>query len=353
MQSSSASIAIILTAAAGGIIPISDAAAAVIGANVGTTSTAAIAVIGASPDAKRLAGAHVIFNLVTGCVAFALLPTLLTLFYSLDDFFGIEKTPTTILAVFHTVFNFLGVILLYPMTDRLVSFLQKRFRTREEDESRPKFLSKNALHTPVLAIQAVAMELHRVGEIVRKMARGSLSLEDGASTRLRTDKVIVDRLINDVEDFSSRIQRANLPVDLHNHMPDCLRVIGYYSAVAELSVEIANLLKEDYSMDKFPDLTEMVAVFKSDTVKILTLSDNCLDDFDSQVCREKVADLKVGFKGLKLKMLQTASRHNLPVSTTVHFLEVLARIRRVAEQAEKGARYLAEVRSLETMQEAL
>ena len=65
MQSSSASIAIILTAVAGNVISMPDAAAAVIGANVGTTTTAALSVIGATTDAKRLACAHVIFNIIT------------------------------------------------------------------------------------------------------------------------------------------------------------------------------------------------------------------------------------------------------------------------------------------------
>lgn len=80
------------------------------------------------------------------------------------------------------------------------------------------------------------------------------------------------------------------------------------------------------------------------------MSDNCAEDFDSDLCMRKIEDLKTAFKGLKLKMLQTASRDGLQVSATVHFLEVLARIRRVAEQAEKGARYLSDVRSLDILQ---
>jgi len=68
-QSSSAAIAIILTAAA-----------AVIGANIGTTSTAALAAIKATPSAKRLALGHVSFNLITGLVALSLLPAALERF---------------------------------------------------------------------------------------------------------------------------------------------------------------------------------------------------------------------------------------------------------------------------------
>ena len=75
-QSSSAAIAITLTAATGGVVGINAAAAMVIGANVGTTSTAALAVIGATPNAKRVASAHILFNVGTGAVALLILPIL-------------------------------------------------------------------------------------------------------------------------------------------------------------------------------------------------------------------------------------------------------------------------------------
>lgn len=69
VQSSSAAIAIILTAAAGGMVGIEAAAAAVIGANIGTTSTAALAVLKATPSAKRLALGHIAFNVIPGAIA--------------------------------------------------------------------------------------------------------------------------------------------------------------------------------------------------------------------------------------------------------------------------------------------
>ena len=66
-QSSSTAIAIILTAAAGGVVGLDTAAATVIGANLGTISTAAVAVFKATPAAKRLALGHIFFNVLTGC----------------------------------------------------------------------------------------------------------------------------------------------------------------------------------------------------------------------------------------------------------------------------------------------
>ena len=66
MQSSSAAMAVVLTACAGGLVPLTSAAGAVIGTNIGTTSTAALSAIGATANARKVAWVHVIFNLVTG-----------------------------------------------------------------------------------------------------------------------------------------------------------------------------------------------------------------------------------------------------------------------------------------------
>ena len=76
-QSSSAAIAIVLTAASGGVVALDAAAVAVIGANLGSTSTAAFAALRATAAARRLSVAHIGFNVVTALVALAILPLML------------------------------------------------------------------------------------------------------------------------------------------------------------------------------------------------------------------------------------------------------------------------------------
>ncbi len=145
-QSSSAAIAITLTAATGGILELSPAAAMVVGANVGTTSTAMIAVIGATPNAKRVAAAHVIFNVATGLVALLTLPLLFWLVRNTGKLLGMEDNPAITLALFHTTFNILGVLLMWPATGWLTRFLEKRFVSLEEIEGRPKYLDKTVAY---------------------------------------------------------------------------------------------------------------------------------------------------------------------------------------------------------------
>jgi phosphate:Na+ symporter len=175
MQSSSASMTIALTAAQGGLLPAQGAAAVVIGANIGTTVTALLAAIGATANAKRAASAHVVFNLLTGLVALALLPWLISAIAALQALLGLPADPAAKLALFHSVFNVLGVLLMWPLASRLTRWLLTLFRAAEDDEATPRYLDDNVLAVPTLAVDALTHEIDRLGMVSRRMMRRALA----------------------------------------------------------------------------------------------------------------------------------------------------------------------------------
>ena len=180
VQSSSAVIAIALTAAAGGILTVEAGASLVIGANVGTTTTAALAVLGATSNARRVAVSHVVFNVLTGIVALLLLPVLLVIVDATEKTLAAGVGSTAALAVFHTVFNVLGVVLMWPLAPRLETWLAARFVTAEEDEARPRHLDDTGLALPALALDAIVLELGRVAAVAFGIARAAF-LDPAAS----------------------------------------------------------------------------------------------------------------------------------------------------------------------------
>lgn len=105
LQASSATLTLVLTAVAGGMMPVEVGAAVVIGADVGTTLTGILAAIGATSNARRLAAAHVLFNVVTAVVAMALLSPLLRLIHALGVWLTGSGDVVTQLVIFHTLFN--------------------------------------------------------------------------------------------------------------------------------------------------------------------------------------------------------------------------------------------------------
>ena len=122
MQASAATIAIVLTALSTGLITFNIGAAMVIGANIGTTITVLLGAIGGVQAKKRVSLSHLIFNVVTGGVAFAALPALV---WVVTIFVDIRSDSLMGLALFHTVFNILGVVLFFPFLGPFSRFLTR------------------------------------------------------------------------------------------------------------------------------------------------------------------------------------------------------------------------------------
>lgn len=340
MQSSSASIALILTATMGGMVPLTAAAAAVIGANVGTTSTAALAVIGATSSAKRVAAAHVLFNILVATAALLILPLMLKAVDATAHVLALEDSPAITLALFHTASKLLGVALMWPLTPRLVDFLSRRFLTAEEELGKPRYLDKNVLATPTLAVDAVALELARIGAMARDMAQMTLTAERTAPPNLMTsDKLAIVSLVEAVGQFAVQMQRTTLPAEFDESLPDALRVARYYTSVADLADNAAQM-QERMSVLQDEPLTSEITFFRADALKLLQAADPQAADYDSGAADRMLAAMEDAYQSIKAHLLRAGSEGRLRTEQMVELLEFYSRIRRLLQQAVKGARYL-------------
>lgn len=160
LQSSSAALALVLTALSAGQIEYENALALAIGSNVGTTITALIGSVGSNVSGKRLAVAHLIFNLATGIVAMGIIFPLAKFVNYLSHLFGIASDDYTLkLALFHSIFNVLGVLIMIPFIKKLEAFLLRTIKdlaVRDIDE--PKFLNKAILEFPGTLISSLQKE---------------------------------------------------------------------------------------------------------------------------------------------------------------------------------------------------
>jgi phosphate:Na+ symporter len=162
-QSSSAAMATTLTALHAGSLSLPQAAAMVIGVNVGTTVTAVIAAIGTSLAAKRTALAHLLFNTVTGLIAFLALPAFVWLVSRVGD--QIEPGDSTVsLAAFHTAFNLAGVAVLLPFSRPFAELVERLVKERGPRLTR--HLDPRAAGMGVLAVEAVRRTANEIAGVV-------------------------------------------------------------------------------------------------------------------------------------------------------------------------------------------
>ncbi len=185
-QSSSAAIAATLAALAAGTIDMPQAAALVIGQNVGTTVTAALGSIGATVPAKRTALAHILFNVLTGIIAFLALPLFLGAVHRLTVAVG-HADPATSIAAFHTAFNLVGVAIMLPLlgpftraVERLVPGPERRFTSG---------LDSSTQLVPAIALDAATRSISQMLSTLVTTIAGSLEPagRDEALTQLQPD----------------------------------------------------------------------------------------------------------------------------------------------------------------------
>ncbi len=177
IQSSSATMALIITALATNQILYFNALELAIGANIGTTITAILGSLAANANGKRLAIAHLIFNIVTGFIAVIFLYELADFVTYLSSIVGINDGDYAMkLALFHTLFNIIGVLVVSPFTYKLIGFLEGLFIENNKDVSRAKYLDKAVVEVPEVALQALKKEIIHLYDNSTEVLSHALSL---------------------------------------------------------------------------------------------------------------------------------------------------------------------------------
>ncbi|MGY5846179.1 hypothetical protein ACW6QP_02070 [Salegentibacter sp. HM20] len=150
----------------------------VIGANIGTTATMVIGALGGTSDKKRLALAHVTFNVVTGTLLFFLIRQLVDVTYY---FFGIEDRLVE-LVLLNTLLNLIMIVLFYPFIPAFTRFLKSRFVSKVP-QGRSVFIQNIPPEVSDVAIQALGGELRQVYDLTRAFINDCFQIGRNAKSR--------------------------------------------------------------------------------------------------------------------------------------------------------------------------
>ncbi len=240
MQSSHATLVLIITALSVGQISYENALALAIGANVGTTITAIIGSMSSNIIGKRLAGAHLIFNVTTGLIAIVFMSQIM---YSVDfvsNTVGIASDNYTLkLAVFHTIFNVIGVAVMVPFIGRLVVLLENTLKDKSTEETTSfdtaQYLNDSVLELSGTAMAAIVRETKHLYtnafEIIthglnlkRENIISTMPLEDVVKKAYSKSAIDIDDFYNhrikgiygEIIDFSTKAQSQMAPEDIES-----------------------------------------------------------------------------------------------------------------------------------------
>ena len=206
MQSSHATLVITITALAAGQVTYENALALAIGSNVGTTITAILGALSANVEGKRLAGAHLIFNVITGTIAIVLIKPFAASVDAISAAIGIAADDYTLkLAVFHSLFNLVGIAVMLPLLGRLVTLLERSLKAKAKRISEPRYLNDSAQSFPETAVEAVRNETLHIYENSRDIIASGLYLHPAD---LASEAALKERIAASVHGSPTDIQNA-------------------------------------------------------------------------------------------------------------------------------------------------
>ena len=233
IQSSSATMALTVTALVTGQIVYINAMAIAVGANIGTATTAALGAMVSNANSKRMAVGLFIFKGITAVITLASLYLMIDFVDYISKYLGIKSDDWAMkLAVFHTLFNLVGLIVFSFFIPKLVIFLKKLFVEEKESYiSKPKFLDMEVVAVPFAALKATRKE--------------TIHLYDNASEVLSHAIMLHRHRYIGKSNISKIVKESSDIIDLNIDEFYESRIKSLYSDIIDYSIYFINELDDE------------------------------------------------------------------------------------------------------------
>lgn len=342
IQSSSASIGILIVLASQGLLPITAALPILYGDNIGTCVTSLLSTIGASKNARRAAIIHLTFNII-GTILFMLVLSkpIVHIVQQLDP----TNVPRQI-ANSHTLFNLINVCILFPFSNILVKIAYKVVPVSAEDDelilNTTKFLDDRILETPSIALS------NTVDEVIRMASRSTRSLNNAYEAIKMKDpelskksfeyEEIINKLQRDITNYLFKLSTTNLSdierikTDILFHSVNDIERVGDH---AENLAEIANIMikgKVSFSDEAKKELDQLFEIASTNFYDSITALKTRNDDL-AAVVRKREKEFGVTEKRVRSLHLDRLKSGKCTVEAGICYLDIITNLERISDHS--------------------
>ena len=347
IQSSSASMGMLIALASQGLIPLSAALPILYGDNIGTCVTSLISSIGASRNAKRAATMHLTFNVIGTLIFVLVLNYPITKFVTWLD----PTDAARQIANAHTIFNVVNVLILLPFAKYIVKLVLRLIPVTEdekEETSDVKYRDDRMIQTPGIAVGNAFLEIKEMAnyavDSVKYATEGILNYSEEEIDKTFAMEKKVNQIQRRLLDFLVKLSKEPLSEDERNKVTNLIYAVNDIERISDHGENIAelgkNLIKEkltfsEHAQDEIKEISNLAINNFKDSMK-------CLEEINLELRKrvhenEKQVDLlEIGYRNHHLQRLNEG---RCTVDSGVIYFDILANLERISDHSKNIADY--------------
>lgn len=361
VQSSSVTVSILVVMGASGLIGLEDCFFVILGCNIGACTSAMLASMGATKNAKRAALVHLLFNVFGTVLMFVLLlffkPQIAQIIHFVSGS-GSENLGTNI-AITHFLFKVFQVAVFYPFMDMIVkcTYLLVPGEDEASNESEFKLQYIDPVHLPnpsvavFLAVQEMARMAHMAFDNLNQAMNCLMENDQESIAKVQETEKHIDFLDEQISNYLVKINQNNLP------LADAAMISAYFHVVSDIErigdhaesiVEIIpQLYRHDIKLSK-----KSISELQDMMVAVNKILDESLDMFvtgNMQNMEEIVTledELDQMERELTSKHIHRLKEGKCTPQAGVYFTDVVSGLERVGDHAVNIAFSLQEAKGL-------
>lgn len=349
IQSSSASVGILQSLAAAGLVPFSAAIYIIMGQNIGTCVTAILSSLGAKKTAKTAALMHLLFNII-GTIIFS--TAAIIFFQVVQPEWANGLITQTEISIVHTAFNICTTVLLFPVSDWIIKLAKKIGRVEEDSQDKSMVqLDERVLQTPGLALQSTVNEVIRMGQIVEDslmVAKKVLfSLKDSDIQFLKEEEATVDRLSAGITNYAIKVGALQISEKEHQDVAHLLQVVSDMERISDYCENISEFAETLY--EKKASFSEIGEEQLKEMMEVCTDSYRyALKAFENQdrAMALKVIEKETQADNLELRLrnkhIQRLANNQCKTEAGIVYLDTLVCLERISDHARNIAEEVLE-----------
>lgn len=341
VQSSSASMGMLIALASQGLIPITAALPILYGENIGTCVTSLISSIGASRNARRAAIMHLTFNVLGSMIfMFILSKPIVAIVTAIDPTDAARQIANA-----HTLFNILNVIVLLPFNKLIVKLALKlvpETKGEQDDDKVVKYIDDRMIETPSIALANIIKETLRMGEKSKESLNAAMDgIVDKSKEKIELSfkrEKLINELQKSILNYLLKLSKASLNEDsretvdaLFNTVNDIERIGDHAENIAELAKDIVDL-EISFSDVGIGELKDMYnKVVSTYTYALEAMRTSNVELACKVIKMEEQVDMME--KSCRANHMNRLNSSSCSIESGVIYLDIISNLERVSDHA--------------------